>query len=43
MYHQMKPCYEGLKNVQNDIDEIMRKMLDFRVSIGLLTLALVIL
>ena len=36
--HKMKPCYEGLKEIGVDVDEIWRKMLDFRVSIGLLPL-----
>ena len=34
----MKPCYEGLKEIGVDINEILRKMLCFRVSIGLLPL-----
>ena len=31
----MKPCYEGLKEIGADVNEIWRKMLDFRASIGL--------
>ena len=34
----MKACYEGLKEIGVDVDEIWREMLDFRVSIGLLPL-----
>ena len=34
----MKPCYEGLKEIRVDVDELWRKMLDFKVSIGLLPL-----
>ena len=34
----MKPCYEGLKEIEVDVDEIWRKMLGFRGSIGLLPL-----
>ena len=30
----MKPCYEGLKEISVDVDEIWKKMLGFRVSIG---------
>ena len=30
----MKPCYEGLKEIWVDVDEIWRKLLGFRVSIG---------
>ena len=40
--HEMKPCYEGLKEIRVDVDEIWRKMLGFRVSIGLLPLILII-
>ena len=36
MSHKKKPCYEGLKEVQVDIDEIWMKMLRFGVGIGLL-------
>ena len=28
----MKPCYEGLKEIGPDVDELWRKMLDFRIS-----------
>ena len=38
----MKPCYEGLKEIRVDVNEIWRKMLCFRVSIGLLPLILII-
>ena len=38
----MKPCYEGLKEIGVDVNEIWRKMLCFRVSIGLLPLILII-
>ena len=38
----MKPCYEGLKEIGVDVDEIWRKMLDFGASIGLLPLILII-
>ena len=31
----MKPCYEGLKEIGVDVDEIWMKMLGFRVSVGL--------
>ena len=34
----MKSSYEGLKEIGVDIDEIWRKMLGFRVSIGFLPL-----
>ena len=34
----MKLCYEGLKEIRVDVNEIWRKMLCFRVSIGLLPL-----
>ena len=37
----MKPSYEGLKEIGVDVDEIWRKMLGFRVSIGLLALVLI--
>ena len=39
---EMKPCYEGLKEIGVDVNEIWRKMLGFRVSIGLLPLILII-
>ena len=42
MSHKMKPCYEGLKEIGVDVDEIRRKMLGFRLSIGLLPLVLII-
>ena len=32
----MKLCYKGLKEIGIDVDEIWRKMLDLRVSIGLI-------
>ena len=38
----MKPCYKGLKEIRVDVNEIWRKMLCFRVSIGLLPLILII-
>ena len=38
----MKPCYEGLKEIRVDVNEIWRKMLCFRVSIGLLPLILIV-
>ena len=38
----MKPCYEGLKEIRVDVNKIWRKMLWFRVSIGLLPLILII-
>ena len=41
--HEMKPCYEGLKEIRVDVNEIWRKMLGFRVSIGLLPLLLIVL
>ena len=34
----MKSSYEGLKEIRVDVDEIWRKMLGFKVSIGLLPL-----
>ena len=34
----MKSSYEGLKEIGVDVDEIWRKMLGFRVSIGLFPL-----
>ena len=37
----MKACYEGLKEIGVDVDEIWRKMLDFRVSLGLLPFVLI--
>ena len=37
----MKLCYEGLKEIRVDVNEIWRKMLGFRVSIGLLPLILI--
>ena len=37
----MKACYEGLKEIGVD-DELWRKMLGFRVSIGLLPLVLIV-
>ena len=37
----MKACY-GLKEIGVDVDEIWRKMLGFRVSIGLLPLVLIV-
>ena len=40
---EMKPCYEGLKEIRVDVNEIWRKMLCFRVSIGLLPLILIVL
>ena len=39
----MKPCYEGLKEIGVDVNEIWRKMLDFGASIGLLPLILIVL
>ena len=39
---EMKPCYEGLKEIRVDVNEIWRKMLDFGASIGLLPLILII-
>ena len=39
---EMKPCYEGLKEIGVDVNEIWRKMLGFRVSIGLLPLILIV-
>ena len=30
----MKPCYEDLKEIGVDVDEVWRKMLGFRVSKG---------
>ena len=39
---EMKPCYEGLKEIRVDVIEIWRKMLGFRVSIGLLLLILIV-
>ena len=42
MSHEMKPCYEGLKEMGVDVNEIWRKMLGFRVSIGLLPLILIV-
>ena len=36
----MEACYEGLKEIGVDVDEIQRNMLGFRVSIGLLPLSL---
>ena len=38
----MKPCYEGLKEIGVDVEEIWRKMLDFGASIGLLPLILIV-
>ena len=38
----MKPRYEGLKEIGVDVNEIWRKMLCFRVSIGLLSLILIV-
>ena len=40
--NKMKPCYEGLKDFQVDVDEIWRKKLGFKVSIGLLPLVLIV-
>ena len=40
--HKMKAYYEGLKEIGVDVDELWRKMLDFRVSIGLLPLVLIV-
>ena len=40
--HEMKPCYEGLKEIRVDVNEIWRKMLSFRVSVGLLPLILIV-
>ena len=37
-----KPCYEGLNEIRVDVNEIWRKMLCFRVSIGLLPLILIV-
>ena len=39
---QIKPCCEGLKEIGVDVDEILRKRLDFIVSIGLLPLILIV-
>ena len=39
---KMKPCYEGLKEIGVDVDEIWKKMLGLRVNIGLLPLVLTI-
>ena len=39
----MKSSYEGLKEIRVDVDEIWRKMLGFKVSIGLLPLILIVL
>ena len=36
-------CYESLKEIGVNVDEIWRKMLGFRVSIGLLPLILIVL
>ena len=36
----MKPCYDVLKESGVDVEEIWRKMLGFRVSIGLLSFPL---
>ena len=41
--HKIKPYYEGLKKIGVDVDKLWRKMLGFRVSIGLLPLVLIIL
>ena len=41
--HEMKPCYEGLKEIGVHVNEIWRKMLVFRISIGLLSLILIVL
>ena len=38
----MTPCYEGMKEIGVDVDEIWSKMLGFGVSIGLLPLVLTI-
>ena len=38
----MKPCYEGLKEIRVDVNDIWRKMLCFRVGIGLLPLILIV-
>ena len=38
----MKPCYEGLKEIRVDVNEIWRKILCFGVSIGLLPLILIV-
>ena len=38
----MKPCYEGFKVIRVDVNEIWRKMLCFRVIIGLLPLILIV-
>ena len=38
----MKPCYEGLKEIRVDVDEIWRKISDFGASIGLLPLILIV-
>ena len=38
----MKPCYEGLKEITVDVNEIWRKIFDFGVSIGLLPLILIV-
>ena len=38
----MKPCYEGLKDIWVDVDEIWRKMLGFEASIDLLLLVLIV-
>ena len=40
--YQIKPCYEGLKEIGVDVDEIWRKMLGFRASIGVLPLVLIV-
>ena len=40
--HEMKHCYEGLKEIRVDVNDIWRKMLCFRVSIGLLPLILIV-
>ena len=42
MYCEMKPCYESLKEIRVDVNEIWRKILDFGASIGLLPLILIV-
>ena len=38
----MKACYEGMKEIGVDVDEIWKKNVEFRASIGLLPLVLTI-
>ena len=38
----MKPFYEDLKDIRVDVDDICRETLGFKVSVGFLSLVLIV-